>query len=146
MKHLLFLLPNLLVVLNLQLANGEEEATSKTRVGPGRAVLEAVEAKGIRLSDNALRNIELRFATVLTDGAITVPANELVAFQDFFAVYRRRDGWIKMIEVEPRTSNGTAQVSSKELKIGDEIVVKNAALLRVVDLDVWGPEADACVD
>lgn len=124
----------------------DESEAPKSRIGPGKAVLEAVEANGIRLSEKAVQNLNLRFSPIATDEAAKIPVTALVKFQDFLAVYRKRDGWFKMVEVEPRIQNGTALIASKDLKLGDEIVVENASLLRVVDLDVWGPEADACAD
>ncbi|MGE3341736.1 MAG: hypothetical protein AB7J46_07665 [Candidatus Altimarinota bacterium] len=109
-------------------------------------MLEAIEANGIKLSEKASQNLNLRLATVLNDGVSKVPTSALVKFQDFLAVYRKRDGWFKMVEVEPRFQDQKALISSKDIKAGDELVVENASLLRVVDLDVWGPEADACAD
>lgn len=128
----------------LVLADGVE--TPKTRVGPGKAVLEATMENGLKLSEKAALNLELRFVQIRQSGAFTIPTSALVKFQDFYAIYRQRNGWLKMVEVEPQVANGTARVSSKEIRPGDEIVIENADLLRVVDLDIWGPEADACVD
>lgn len=128
------------------LALAEEGEAPKARIGPGKAILEATMENGIRLSEKAVKNLELRLSPIKQSGALSIPTSALVKFQDFYAVYRKRDGWFKMIEVEPQITNGSSVVSSKELKMGDEIVIENADLLRVVDLDVWGPEADACVD
>ena len=127
-------------------AQGDESEAPKSRVGPGKAVLEAKEADGIRLSEKAIRNLNLSFIPVEANSPSRLPVSALVKFQDFTAVYRKRDGWFKMVEVEPRVLNEAVLISSKDLKPGDELVVENASLLRVVDLDVWGPEADACAD
>jgi hypothetical protein len=124
---------------------GDGEA-SKSRIGPGKAVVEAQEVTGIKLSEKATHNLELQVTQVVQAGTVTIPPTALIKFQDFFGIYRKREGWFKMIEVEPRSANGKVTISSKELKNGDEVVTTNADLLRVVDLDVWGPEADACVD
>ena len=140
------LLSALLIASFATSASAEEGEAPKSRIGPGKAVLEAVEANGIRLSEKAIQNLNLRFAPVGRDGVIQMPRSSLVKFQDFLAVYRKRDGWFKMVEVEPQVQGGMALVESKDLKTGDEVVVENAPLLRVVDLDVWGPEADACAD
>lgn len=135
-----------IIALISSLARSEEGETPKNRFGPGKAVIEAQETSGIKLSEKATRNLELQFASVTQTGSVVVPPAALIKFQDFFAIYRKREGWFKMLEVEPRSSNGKVVISSKELKTGDEVVTTNADLLRVVDLDVWGPEADACVD
>lgn len=136
----------LLFTLFLSLAHAEEGEAPKNRFGPGKAVIEAKEASGIKLSEKATRNLEFQLAKVTQTGSVAVPPAAIIKFQDFFAIYRKREGWFKMLEVEPRSSNGMVTISSKELKAGDEVVITNADLLRVVDLDVWGPEADACVD
>lgn len=135
-----------LIALFSSIARSEEGEAPKNRFGPGKAVIEAQEASGIKLSEKATRNLELQFASVTQTGFVAVSPAALIKFQDFFAIYRKREGWFKMLEVEPRSSNGKVVISSKELKAGDEVVTTNADLLRVVDLDVWGPEADACVD
>lgn len=137
---------SIIVALSTNSGHAEESEAPKTRIGPGKAVLEAIEANGIKLSEKATQNLNLRFVSVLNDGVSKVPASALVKFQDFLAVYRKRDGWFKMVEVEPRFQDITALITSKDLRAGDELVVENASLLRVVDLDVWGPEADACAD
>jgi hypothetical protein len=144
-KSLIFSAFMISVLVSVQGFAGEGEAT-KSRIGPGKAVVEAQEATGIKLSQKATHNLELQFTQVIQSGTATIPPSALIKFQDFFAIYRKREGWFKMIEVEPRSANGKVTISSKELKSGDDIVITNADLLRVVDLDVWGPEADACVD
>ncbi|MGE3757251.1 MAG: hypothetical protein AB7H97_05820, partial [Pseudobdellovibrionaceae bacterium] len=48
------------VVLSSIASHAEEGETPKTRIGPGKAVLEAVEANGIKLSEKAAQNLNLR--------------------------------------------------------------------------------------
>lgn len=145
-RNLSVLLSTIVLISSPVVAWTEEGEAPKGRIGPGKAVLEAIEANGIRLSEKAIQNLNLRFAPVAENGTVKVQATALVKFQDFLAIYRKRDGWFKMVEVEPRIQNGIAFITSKDLKVGDEVVIENSPLLRVVDLDVWGPEADACAD
>lgn len=140
MKH--FLITLILTSSSLVIA---EEGGHKDRVGPGKAVLEASEQQGIKLSDKALNSLKLKLQPV-AGSELSIPKNALIRFQDFLAVYRLRDGWFRLVEIEPKLYGNQATITSKELKTGDQIVVHNGGLLRVVELDIFGPEADACAD
>ena len=124
----------------------EAEEGKKGRVGPGKAVVEASEKEGLKLSEKALKNLELEFLKISDKSTIVVPVSSLVRFQDFAAVYRERAGWYKMVEIEPVIHGASAHFVSKDILPGDRIVTKNPGLIRVIDLDVFGPEADACAD
>lgn len=122
------------------------ESGKKDRIGPRKAVLEASEKEGLRLSEAAIKNLELNLLLLRSSSSISVPTSALVRFQDFIAVYRERDGWFRMVEIEPVINRSSARFSSKDFQPGDRIVTANAGLLRVIDLDIFGPEADACAD
>lgn len=124
---------------------GEESGAAKDRVGPGKAVEAANEQEGFRLSDRAQKGMSLSFAKVASN-TLTVPAQALVSFQDFSAIYRFRNGWFRLVEIEPSIHGQLATFSTKELSPGDQVVVQGGSLLRVVELDIFGPEADACAD
>lgn len=124
----------------------EAEEGKKGRVGPGKAVIEASEKEGLKLSEKALKNLELEFLNISDRSTVVVPASSLVHFQDFAAIYRVRGGWFKMVEIEPVMHGSSAHFASKDILPGDQIVTKNPGLIRVIDLDVFGPEADACAD
>lgn len=126
-------------------AESDEGGAAKDRVGPGKAVVAASQDQGIKLSDKALKTLDLAFVPV-QNSHLGVPRSALVYFQDFSAIYRLRDGWFRMVEVEPSYTGDQATFSSKDLKPGDQVVIRNGSLLRVVELDVFGPEADACAD
>ncbi len=143
MKH--FLLVAMILFTFKGFAEEAEEG-KKGRVGPGKAVIEASEKEGLKLSEKALNNLELEFLKVSEKSTLVVPASSLVHFQDFSAVYRERAGWFKMVEIEPVIQGLSAHFTSKDILPGDRIVTRNAGLIRVIDLDVFGPEADACAD
>lgn len=135
-----------IVFLSVGAVHGEEETkASKDRIGPGKAVTAANENDGFKLSEKAKWNLNLSVENV-EGKTVTIPKKSLVRFLDFLAAYRLRDGWYRSIEVEPTINGEYATFSSKEFKPGDQVVVKNTGLLRVVELDVFGPEADACAD
>lgn len=124
----------------------EVEEGKKGRVGPGKAVIEATEKEGLKISEKALKNLDLEFVTASHSSALTVPMTALVRFQDFSAIYRERAGWFKMVEIEPTVRGSTAHFTSKDISPGDRIVIRNSGFIRVIDLDIFGPEADACAD
>lgn len=134
-----------IVLLSSTFAHSEEEGKTKDRVGPGKAVIAANEKEGFKLSEKAQQSLNLSFSKI-TSSKISVPSDALISFQDFLAVYRLRNGWFRLIEVEPRTQGQQATFTSKELNPGDQVVIANGGLLRVVELDIFGPEADACAD
>ena len=140
---------NIVLLSGLLLFNflsfAEENGASKDRIGPGKAVVAANEKEGFKLSEKAQKSLKLAFAQV-NHQTITVPSSSLVKFQDFLGVYRLRDGWFRLVEVEPTIRGDQAIFSSKDLIPGDQMIVQNSGLLRVVELDIFGPEADACAD
>lgn len=134
------------VFISAKAEEAEEGGGNKDRVGPNKAVLAANEKEGIKLSAKSVKNFALGFKEINLLGQISVPLSALVQFQDFTAVYRERIGWFKMVEIEPQISGQTASFSSKDFKPGDRLVIANGGLIRVVELDIFGPEADACAD
>lgn len=141
---LFIVIVSLLITLNV-FAEGAEEG-KKGRVGPGKAILEANEKDGLKLSDKAIKNLELEFISASDRPALLIPESSVVRFQDFSAIYRERAGWFKMVEIEPVIRGSMASFTSKDILQGDRIVTKNSGFIRVIDLDVFGPEADACAD
>lgn len=129
------------------LASEGEEEEHQLNVGPGKAVLEADKQKGLRLSEKAIKVAGLKTMAVASTNPIEVPISAVVFFQDFTGVYRGRDGWFKLIEMDLIKQTGTrVSFVSKDFARGDQIVVSGAAYLRATDMDIWGPQSDSCVD
>jgi len=142
MKNYILIIFTILSVLTAQ---AEEESKAKDRIGPGKAVIAANEKEGFKLSEKAKNNLNIT-AREVNSATITVPKKSIISFLDFFSVYRLRNGWYRSVEVEPTFVGNKATFSSSEIMVGDKVVIDNSGLLRVVELDVFGPEADACVD
>ena len=121
-------------------AHEEGEESQSPGVGPGKAILEANHEKGFKLSEAAFKTIGVKTAAVqAVAGGATVPRVSLVFFQGEVGVYRVKDGWYKLIEVQIASRNKeTAVVRSSELKSGDQVANEGVALLRVADLDAKG--------
>lgn len=136
-----------LVVYSPVLSADENGEGSKLNVGPSKAVLEADKEKGLRLSKQALENLRLKFQPVASGNVIEISQSAIVHFQDFTGVYRFRQNWFKLVEVDLlSTQNGKVTFQSKEFVSGDQVVVQGSSFLRATDMDIWGPQADSCVD
>lgn len=115
---------------------GGEEQPSGT--GVGKAVLEASKKDGLRLSEQALKNIEVVTSPVSVTGPLKLPLSALVFSQADVGIYRLRSGWFKFIEIKIIAKAKTdATVQSAELKSGDLVVVQGADLLKLAELNVW---------
>ncbi|MBI5246839.1 MAG: hypothetical protein HY923_06625 [Elusimicrobia bacterium] len=102
--------------------------------------VETSPEKGMRLTDAALKTLEVKTeAAGAQRASYQLPASALVYSQDRIGVYRLREGWFKLIKVTLLGRPGTkASVRTAELKAGDRIVTRGAALLRVAQMDAEG--------
>jgi hypothetical protein len=106
-------------------------------VGPGKAVVEASPVNGMRLSDAAVKTLGLTFQEIETTTIHHVPAQSIVYHQADIGIYRLREGWIKLVDVEIAKKSPTeVTIKTRELKPRDQIAVRGVSLLRVTELDV----------
>lgn len=103
-----------------------------------KAILEASQDRGIRLSDKARKTIGIATSPILSKGPHSVTQTSMVYYQDKVGIYRLREGWFKLIELSDieRTSSGFV-LRTFELQSGDEIVVRGTALLRVAEMEAF---------
>ena len=105
----------------------------------GKAVYETSPENGMKLTDKALQNIEVKTEKLSGSARHSIPRASLVFFQDDVGVYRFRDGWFKLVKVTVLNKDkAKAEVQGGELKASDSIVVYGADLLRVSELDAMG--------
>jgi hypothetical protein len=115
---------------------GKEETPSG--VGPGKAILEASKNEGIKLSEIALKTLEVITAPIKTTSSLKFPLTGLIFSQAEVGVYRLRSGWFKFIKVKVINRTATeATIQSFELSPGNQIVIQGGDLLRLADLNVW---------
>lgn len=113
----------------LLISNGvtaHEAGETEAQVGPGKAVEAFDETKGIKLSEKAMKNLEIQTKKV---SSALVPSNAILTIKDKTSVFVKTDGWFRMI-------------STKEVKSGDDVVVHGAALLRVAQINVSAETED----
>ncbi len=106
---------------------------------PGKAVYETSSEQGMKLTEKALKNIEVKTIKIVSNQDNPLPLDGIVRFQDQVGVYRLRRGWFKLILVQLEKRDGQqVVVRSKDLQPDDEIVIQGAGLLRVAEMDASG--------
>ncbi len=119
------------------------EDEDATRFGPNKAITAANKREGIQLSEKASKTLGLTYVAITGHGTFKVPVQSAVFFQDEVGVYRFKNGWHKLIEVElvSRTTTEVV-VKTSELKSGDQIAKNGVPLLRAAELEAWGGSGD----
>ena len=105
---------------------------------PSKAVLEASEEKGLRLSAAAERALGLA-AKPVGRAPLELPLSAVIYSLDSTGVYRLRDGFYKLVAAKVEKRGKTARVASTELRPSDRVVVAGAALLRVAEIEAFNP-------
>lgn len=107
--------------------------------GAEKAVLEASEEKGLRLSAKAEKTLGIETKAVFGPG-VTVPHEALVRSLEKISVYRLREGFYKLIDAKVVSkTNASAAVTAGGLVKGDRVVVLGAPLLRVAEMEAVNP-------
>ncbi len=120
-----------------------EEEECGGRVGPTKAIVEASKKTGIKLSEKAIKALDITTEPINSQNTHKLPLKSLVHFQEEVGVYRQREGWFKLIEVEVLSKNSTeVTVKTQNIKPGDDVAVTGVALLRVAELEAWGGSGD----
>ncbi|MBL7542592.1 MAG: hypothetical protein JNL11_02195 [Bdellovibrionaceae bacterium] len=120
-------------------AVSQEEATG-FRAGPNMAATEASLKDGFKLTDKAKEVIGVKTKSIGSK-PYSIPNEALVHYGDKVGVYRLRDGWFKLIEVQKTNKDsGTSTISSSDLNEKDQIAIEGVALLRVSEMDIFGGE------
>lgn len=134
-----FLFVSAFILLGTATANAQESI-----MVPEKAILEVSQADGIRISDKAIKTLEI-VTNSLSPGSesFSIPPSAIIHSLDKVGVYRLRNGWFKFIEVKmlERSSKRTT-VYSSELHSSDQVVIQGVALLRVTEMDAFGGEND----
>lgn len=117
--------------------NKQEEANPQ--VGPGKGILEADEHEGIKLGSEAENNFEITKVRVTSGTSMELPKSAIVTAGTEVNLYRCRDGFYKRIDFDLVSKKlDKVIVSSKDLKSGDEIVLKGMGYLRIAEIAAFG--------
>lgn len=120
--------------------HGEEHANEKgheeanNQVGPKKGILEAHKEKGFKLSPEAEKNFEIEKVKVnMTQ--LEIPNHAIVKAGEEVNLFRLREGFYSRIDFTEVKKNATTLiVTSKDLKPGDEVVVKGLGFLRMTEI------------
>lgn len=117
----------------------EQKEGPPSDVGPDKAVTAASKEEGIKLSDVAEKNIEIKTQAIAAAGrALSLPSSVLVYSQADVGIYRLRNGWFKFVSVKVlKKSSSSVTLESSEIKEGDSVVTSGADLLKLAELNVW---------
>lgn len=119
-------------------AHEEGEHEENAQVGPGKGIVEASEADGIKLSPEAEKNFGIT-KIKFSQNTFKLPRSAVVTAVKEVNIFRYRSGFYKRIDFEQisRTTENVV-VKSKDLKIGDEVVVQGLGFLRIAEIAAFG--------
>ncbi len=99
------------------------------------AVIAVSHENGFQLSEKAKMTLGLGFLKLDGSPPWKIPAESLVVLQDHAGVYRLRDGWFKLVQVDViGRSASELTIQCPDLKSPDAIVTQHVAHLRVADI------------
>ena len=122
-------------------AHADEKSAS---VGPGLAILEAHETRGIRLNEKAVKRLKLEFSRVdATPKGFEVPNGSIIGQRGETLIYVQRNDWLTMVKVDVISrSKDRAFIKSENLKNDEKVVSSNAGLVRLSHLEAFGASGD----
>lgn len=117
---------------------GEEEE-SVGNVGADKGITEFSERNGFKLSPEALKNFELKFAKLNGDGPWTISKSAVVYSGEETNLFRRRNDFFKRIDFQISKNTGNQlTIDSDDLREGDEVVIMGLGFLRIAELAATG--------
>jgi hypothetical protein len=118
-----------------------EAGETRAQIGPGLAVEAYDEHEGLKLSTKAVNTLGLKTTPIEVGPTIKLPISSLVNVTDQHGIYVLRSGWFKFVPVKVTEKNSeNIQISSKEIKPGDEVAVSGVPLLRVAHMNLLNEE------
>lgn len=107
---------------------------SSKAIGKGKAIEEVKEQDGFKLSDEALKSLNVKLESI-NSSEFKISKQSLVTSKNQKGIYRYRDGFFKFLEIKIlKEESGDYLVKCNDLKFGDQIVVSGVGLLRVADV------------
>lgn len=122
--------------------HGEHGEEAPANVGPGKGMTSFDEHEGFSLSPEATKTFGIETQKLQGGGAWQVPVSTLVNVGAEKSVFRLRDGKYKRVIVSSaKPEQARMRIESRELKSGDQVVVKGGGFLRVAELDATSGES-----
>ncbi len=118
--------------------HGEHEEEN-SQVGPDKGITAYNEEDGFMLSDEAKKNFEIRTVSVDAAGTVLLEEKNIVKSGIERNVFRLRNGNFKRIDfVLVGRGEGKMRIKSKDLKMGDEVVIEGLGFLRTSEIAATG--------
>ncbi len=119
-----------------------EEEGAGANVGPDKGITSFDEHSGFTLTKEATKNFEIQTARLGSASPWTLPHTALVVTGEDKSVFRMRKERFLRVDVEVlKKDKNQITLRSKNLSLGDEIVVKGAGFLRVAEIDATSGES-----
>ncbi len=116
-----------------------EEGEENPQVGSTKGILEANETSGFKLSPEAEKNFGIQKIKVGNATLVEIPKEAILTAVSEVNIYRVREGFYKRIDfIKMKDANNLISVKSKDLKSGDEIVIRGLGFLRIAELAAFG--------
>lgn len=127
------------LLVSLSSFASESEESEAASVGPDKGITEVSESKGFKLSPEALKNFELKYFKLSSDGPWIFSKSTLVHSGEEVNVFRLRNGFFKRVDVETlKSTDKEITVDSDDLREGDEVVTSGLGFLRIAELAATG--------
>lgn len=103
-------------------------------VGPGKAIEEVSEAKGFKLSPEAITTLKVQLQSIDKD-QFAIKKDTLVTFQNKTGIYRFREGFFKFLPVTiMKQDKNNYFIQTSGFTTGDKIVTHPVGLIRITDV------------
>ena len=121
----------------------DEDDEPKKKTNSVKAILATDKEKGFKLSDSAIRRLNISYQTLREEKIFKIPDGAVVYHESETGVYVFKDGWFKLIDVDiEKTIGKYVIIKSSILVKGSQIVISGVSLLRVAELDAFGGTRD----
>ncbi len=111
----------------------------------GGAVFAFSKEDGFKLTEKAIKNLDVKFMILGATSTWRVPKTSIVKIKNSIAVYRKYDGWITLVLVDIlKKEKGFVTIKSVDLQDGDKLAISAVSFLRMTDADLNSDTVDAC--
>lgn len=116
-----------------------EQEEENSKVGPGKGIVKADEKLGFILSNEALKNFEVKTIKLEGTGPWGVPLSARMLSKEEINIYRVRNGFIKRIDFSLMEKKGSLiKIKSSDLQSGDEVITNGVGFVRIAELTAYG--------
>lgn len=117
----------------------DEVAEENPQVGEGKGITAASPDEGIKISPEAFKNFEIETMKIQNINNIVIPRKAIVTAGEEINIFRFRQGFYKRVDFEfVKKETSSVTIKSKELIVGDEIVVAGMGFLRIAEIAAFG--------